>query len=338
MARWPLALQFHDSGFYSPFLCRWTFLNRNAFKNSSTIMRLIKGPVELCRISICAVIVLYRERAEDSTTVRSLQQVLAQSAALASRLLVCVYDNSPEPAPLPPQLFPCSYVSFQPRQNMGLAVAYNTALGVAKECGSPWLLLLDSDTEVTNAYLQASLQACDADPHQQVAALVPHIVEGRLVHSPRFCRRWSRPALPLAASGVFQQELIAMNSGSIVRISVLNRIGGFHPDFWLDYLDYWLFRKLYKEGYRVYVLPERLEHSLSFADPVARMSLQRYRNMLQAEGYFIKKFGYRWEKLRLRFVLLKRAAKFAIQSRNREFLRLTVRQLFLPSAGPPNVS
>ena len=282
-------------------------------------------------------IVLYRERAQDSITVWSLQKALKQSPGLARSFLVCLYDNSPDPAALPSDLFACEWASFQPRSNMGLAVAYNVALNVASQRVIPWLLLLDSDTEVRASYLEACIHVCSADIDEQVAAVIPHIAEGNLVHSPRFCRTGSRPALPLELSGVFSQELIAMNSGSVLRVSVLNEIGGFNPDFWLDYLDYWLFRRLYSDGYRVYVLREKLQHSLSLADPVVRMSPERYRNMLQAEGYFTAKFGSTWEKLRLRFVLLRRMAKSAMKLNSQRFLYLTAKQLFSGNPKPPTV-
>ncbi len=289
----------------------------------------------MSRPLICAVIVLYRERAEDSIAIRSLQQVLERTGALADRLFICVYDNSAEPALLPPDLFACNWASFQPRRNTGLAVAYNAALDVANQHDIAWLLLLDSDTEVTADYLENCIRVCGSNGDRRVAAVIPHIVEGHLIHAPRFCRALRRSALPLNTSGVFAQELIAMNSGSVLRVSALNEIGGFNPAFWLDYLDYWLFRRLYAAGYRVYVLPEKLEHSLSFADPAARMPLERYRNMLAAEDYFTAKFGSAWEKLRLRLVLLKRMAKFAAKPNSRLLFLATMKQLFSTASKPP---
>jgi hypothetical protein len=123
-------------------------------------------------------------------------------------------------------------------------------------------------------------------------------------------------------------EIIALNSGSTLRLAAMESIGGFNPEFWLDYLDYWVFRSLQKSGSKIYVLPEALQHSLSFADAARRMPLERYRNMLEAETYFTARYGSQWERLRLQFVLLKRAGRF-LRSAQKPFFLLTMRHLFI---------
>jgi GT2 family glycosyltransferase len=291
---------------------------------------------------LCAVLVLYREDAAQSRAIRSIRNALQAEPTLASQLMLCIYDNSPRPAALPRGLFACVCVLFQPGRNNGLAEAYNSALHTARENGIEWLLLLDSDTEVTASFLNTCLNAIAAvEPDETVAALVPRIAENGIVHSPRFARAWRRRPLDPTASGVIADELVAMNSGSVLRISAVAALGGFNTDFWLDYLDYWLFRSLYSHGGRVFILAETLAHSLSFADPISRMSEDRYRNMLAAEHYFIAAFGSRWERIRLKLVLLKRALALAIRARGASLARLTFRQLFssYKQAKPPaNVS
>lgn len=290
------------------------------------------------RPRLCAVVVLYREEAGESLTVRSFDRAMRCEPALASDIFVCVYDNSPHPAPLPRDLFPCEWVGFQPHRNNGLAEAYNSALQVARQGEIKWLLLLDSDTEVTLAFLKASLEGMDiAEADDKIAALIPHIVEGGTVHSPRFASALRRRPVSLSISGVVNDELVALNSGSVLRVAAVVTIGGFNIDFWLDYLDYWLFRSLHARGYRVFVLPETLAHSLSFADPAGRMPRERYQNMLGAERYFTIRFGSRWERVRLKFVLLKRALTFALRDSNATFACMTLRELFRLSrkATPP---
>jgi glycosyltransferase involved in cell wall biosynthesis len=281
------------------------------------------------RPRLCAVVVLYREEAVESLTVRSFNQAMRSEPGLPLEIFVCVYDNSPQPSPLPHDLFPCEWAAFQPRRNNGLAEAYNAALEVARQGGIKWLLLLDSDTEVTAAFLKACLEEMDiAEADDKLAALIPHIVEGGAVHSPRFASAFRRRPVSLTMSGVVDDELVALNSGSVLRVAAVLAIGGFNIDFWLDYLDYWLFRSLYTRGYRVFVLPEILAHSLSFADAAHRMPQERYQNMLGAERYFIMRFGSRWERARLKLVLLKRVLGFVLRDRNASFARMTLRELF----------
>jgi GT2 family glycosyltransferase len=292
------------------------------------------------RPRLCAVVVLYQEEAVESLTIRSFNQAMRSEPGLISEIFVCVYDNSPQPSPLPRDLFPCEWAAFQPRRNNGLAEAYNVALEAARRGEIKWLLLLDSDTEVTAAFLKASLEEMDiAEADDKLAGLIPHIVEGGAVHSPRFANAFRRRPVSLSVSGVVDDELIALNSGSVLRVAAVLAIGGFNIDFWLDYLDYWLFRSLYTRGYRVFVLPETLAHSLSFADAARRMPRERYQNMLGAERYFFMRFGSRWERTRLKLVLLKRALAFAFRDRNVSFARVTFRELFrLGGKATPPVS
>jgi glycosyltransferase involved in cell wall biosynthesis len=224
------------------------------------------------------------------------------------------------------ELFAGNFAGFQPKRNTGLAHAYNTALDLAIKQNIPWLLLLDSDTEVTLSFLIAALMLTSKVP-ASVAALVPHITEGVAVHSPRVAGAFRRRAIDLTTSGLISSEVIALNSGSVLRVSAVQDLGGFNTEFWLDYLDYWLFRSLQRKGYRVFVLPERLEHSLSFADAPRRMPLARYQNMLQAESYFTSRYGSLWESVRLKLVLLKRALRYGIISGEFSFVRLTLVQL-----------
>ncbi|MFZ0593580.1 MAG: hypothetical protein WAM39_24185 [Bryobacteraceae bacterium] len=275
--------------------------------------------------NLCAVIVLYRERAQESRTVQTLQRALSLDPSLAARLLVCIYDNTPEPYPVPEDLFPAETLVFQPGENLGLPPAYNKALEVAEAQGISWLLLLDSDTDLTASFLAACVQQTKVlENERHIAAIVPHIVEGNIVHSPRRVQVLRRKAIPLGSSGIFPGELIALNSGAAVRVSAIRFLGAFTSEFWLDYLDYWLFRVLQTQGLRVFVLNEALEHSLSLSGLGRHMSLARYQNMLEAEQYFTSKYGTKWERLRLKFVLLKRAFTVVLSPLTRQFLPLTV--------------
>jgi glycosyltransferase involved in cell wall biosynthesis len=291
---------------------------------------------------LCAVIVLYREDPAQSRAIQSFKEAFEVDPALASQLFVCVYDNSPQPPPLPSDLFPCGWMSFQPGQNDGLAVAYNAALDIAGENSIRWLLMLDSDTQITPSFVNACLDAIAlVETDERVAALVPRIVENGAIHSPRFASAWRRHTLGPEIYGVINEELVAMNSGSVLRVSAVAALGGFNTDFWLDYLDYWLFRSLHLRAWRVFVLREALAHSLSFADPISRMSHERYGNMLAAEHYFVAGFGSQWERIRLKLVLIKRAVSLGLRPGGARLSRLTFRQLFLPykQARPPaNVS
>ena len=278
---------------------------------------------------LCVVIVLYRQRAMESRTVETLRNALAETPSVAGQLLICLYDNTPEPEPIPDHLFAAETLVFQPGSNGGLPPAYNQALAVAEARGLQWLLLLDSDTEITATFLLACVyKAGELINTERVAAIVPLVVQGETIHSPRKMQRLRRRALPRGSSGVFPGELIALNSGSTIRVSAARGLGGFTPEFWLDYLDYWLFRALQCGGFQIYVLNEELEHSLSLADPGRQMPMARYQNMLEAEQYFTTKYGSAWERIRLKLVLAGRAVRYALSPLTRPFLPLTLASIF----------
>jgi GT2 family glycosyltransferase len=292
--------------------------------------------IHMHKPSICAVIVLYRERAENSRTAMTMQMALATDPSLASRLLLCLYDNSPAPEPVSRDIFPAETLIFQTGVNGGLPSAYNKALEIAEARGISWLLLLDSDTGITAEFLNACLRAIrETDGSPQIAAIVPHVLEGGIAHSPRKMEWLRRPALSPEACGALTGELIALNSGTAVRVSAVEALGGFSSEFWLDYLDYWLFRALQRKGLHLFVLRETVEHSLSLADAGTRMSVERYRNMLDAEHYFVASYGSAWERVRLKLVLLYRAARFAREPLNRRFFPLAVKNVFRWQLGEP---
>lgn len=286
--------------------------------------------------SVCAVIVLYRERAQASRTITALREAFRAAPSLANEYLLCVYDNSPKPEPIPDDLFPAETLIFQPGVNGGLPPAYNQALEIAEARAIPWLLLLDSDTEISAEFLNACLRtANELNASPQIAAIVPRVVESGVTHSPRKMGWLRRRALPRNFSGVFTQELMALNSATAVRVSAMRTLGGFNREFWLDYLDYWLFRVLHRKDLHVYVQRETVEHSLSLADAATRMSVERYRNMLDAEHYFTSKYGSAWERARLKLVLLSRIAKFATIPLSRHFLPFAVKSIFRWRVGEP---
>ena len=96
------------------------------------------------------------------------------------------------------------------------------------------------------------------------------------------------------------REIMALNSGTLLRISAIREVGGFNPTFWLDYLDHWLFNRLYRSDFMVYVLDAVLSHELSVKS-FGNMPVARYKNILVAEGEFYKCCKSQAENLAYRF-------------------------------------
>jgi GT2 family glycosyltransferase len=236
--------------------------------------------------SILAVVVLYRMSPSQSPGYRSL---LASSAALAPgklRLKIVVYDNTPESKQaysLP------DYVEYFPAaRNDGIAGAYNHALQIAVTEDFEWLLTLDQDTTLPPQILQrlSGLTKTLAE-NEQVAAIVPHLVEGSALISPQYVGRWRAWAIPSQFIGIPDREITALNSATTWRVRYLQEIGGFDRRFWLDYLDHSLHKRTFQAGKRVYVAGDiEAEHALTFLDIDKKMTAARLENILLAESAF----------------------------------------------------
>lgn len=238
-------------------------------------------------VPILAVLVLYQTEPSKGYTLPSFCRALDESG-LAHRFRLLIYDNSPCRSAIPIEIsVPFSYVH-DPR-NGGLSRAYNTAMEVAGAAGSEWLLLLDQDTLIDANFLRTlSVHLPEAAGNPKCAALAPRLLSKNKIISPARVL-WGGWLLPVdeSSGGPYSREMIALNSGTLLRIAAIREIGGFNPVFWLDYLDHWLFNRLYRAGYFIYVLDATLPHDLSLGN-VRGVSTARYKNILLAEGEFYR--------------------------------------------------
>ena len=105
---------------------------------------------------IVAVVVLYKRKPERSETINSLATVFKRNPELLRSIRVLIWDNSPtaiDPLYLP---FACDYK--HAGRNVGTSGAYNNAMEFADAQGSPWLLLLDQDTTLSDEFLPRMLE------------------------------------------------------------------------------------------------------------------------------------------------------------------------------------
>lgn len=235
--------------------------------------------------SLTAVLVLYRMQPEASACFRSLRQAVSALDLPAADLSLLIYDNSPEPSALPH--FPARIRYLHDAANGGIAAAYNAGLADARSNGSPWLLLLDQDTELTAEYLRELFDAIGSVPAETVA-IVPRLVQDGHTHSPHPTPRLSHQSLPAGAQGLLRQRVSAYNSGAAIRVSALPR---FPQRYWLDFLDHAVFSELQANGGRIWLMRSGLEHRLSTQKLGEEASLERYLNVLSAERDFFYEYG-----------------------------------------------
>lgn len=255
--------------------------------------------------SVLAVIVLYKIPPEESRTFKTFMASYQKLDPDRSLVGVLLYDNTPEPGipgALPPN------VRYEAAgKNAGLAAAYNRALDIAQERGFSWLLLLDQDSVLPPDFLELlRSEGRKYAANDEVAAIVPIVCSGDVVISPRQVGFFGLKPFSHAPRGIQDAEMMAINSGTAVRCDFVRSIGGFNRAYWLDYLDHWLFRQIYKSGKKAAVLPCCVEHSLSVQDYRRNISPARYRSILGGESAFMTSHK---PKLQIPFYLLRLAAR-----------------------------
>jgi GT2 family glycosyltransferase len=242
-------------------------------------------------MQILAVVVLYKQTPEESQTIRSLAGVFALRPELSASVSVLVWDNSPIPAVGGSVPFPAVFRHAE--RNAGTSGAYNSALELAEKRGCPWLLLLDQDTNVTEAFLSTMLQYSERFRESpEIATVVPFIFSHGSLVSPRRLLSFNRVRqIPLSFNGLCRDKAYAVNSATLMRVSALREVGGYSEEFWLDLSDVFVFQALHAQGRYMYVAGDlRVEHSIASMDFDREMSPERYRNFLAAESAYIDLF------------------------------------------------
>jgi GT2 family glycosyltransferase len=302
------------------------------------------------RPTITAVAVLYKRSIPESEAVASLCRILEERPEWKRSFALILYDNSPQPQPVPAGLpVPVTYI--HDAANGGLGAAYNYALDAASRAGTPWLLLLDQDTHLTHKYLDELLGLLTtAATDQRIAAFVPKLTGVTGLRSPSLdfldalrrqvtLRRWRRPLIaPESTYGAQPLRLTAFNSGAALRTSAVEAIGGFPRAYWLDFLDMAVFHDLYRQGGYIFVMRSVLEHSLSVETNVFLSqpgSLARHRNILRAMILYVRSRGSLWERLLHRAWLVHNGLVLLRQPGGGRFAWASFRQAVLYSSSTP---
>lgn len=144
-------------------------------------------------------------------------------------------------------------------QNLGIAEAQNQGVAWARTQGYSHVLLLDQDTILAAgviADLSDKLRALEKE-HGGVAAIGPAYYELNSQQQTRGYRakglRLARLSLANQAQPIESDFIIA--SGSLIPLAILEKVGGFKEDLFIDLVDVeWCFRAR-AAGYRSFLSP-----------------------------------------------------------------------------------
>jgi GT2 family glycosyltransferase len=282
--------------------------------------------------TLLIVVVRYQVPLEQAPVMRSLNTCFAETPELLASVATLVWDNSPEPAVDPTAGFPFTYRHSE--RNLGVSGAYNRAADLAEQAGCGWLLLLDQDTTLPAGFVTAMLAYAQRFAEQrEPAAVAPTIVVGEATVSPKVARRWAGAGeVPAGYQGLCRQEVMLVNSGLLLRVAALRAIGGFSPEFWLDFSDRYLCHMLAQHGMPVWLAGElRLQHHISLMAGEGGISEERYANLVAAEdAYFaLYRSSARNAAYRLRLLRSAWGERRAHPERARLLWRHFLRRLYL---------
>ena len=288
---------------------------------------------------ILAVIVLYKRTAMESESYHSLLAAIKRSG-MNLDITVLVYDNSETSTP--PQVnqesVKLEYV--HNKRNPGICQAYNYGLKLAKKKAASWLLLLDQDTVVCEDYVREIGHSIGVDKDcTEVVSIVPHIMShGKYISPVKIISGIANGRYPLGEGtcGIAPYPIMAINSGSLWRVSYLEDIGGFLDEFPLDYLDHWAFAKLNRMRKEVFVMDVTIEHNLSISDFENPVSISRYQSIISSELRFITNFTPKYVRSIFLLKLLFRFVRFLFKFRNKQFSWMTWRAIFSLLASFPH--
>lgn len=272
------------------------------------------------------VIVLYNQELTACKTFQTLNETLLKKEEdIIKKFEIIIYDNSPVKAAFDKGDFPNVNISYiHDARNNGLISAYNFAWKTAIENGSEWLLLLDHDTELTYEYVD--YVTVFQEDNRSISAIVPQIFSNDTLISPVSALALRPLKEERPTKGIVSKPIMAINSGTLVRVSFLNELNGFNIQFPLDYLDHWLFYEIFERGYSVLVLPLKLQHDLSVLN-YSNVSLKRYQSILDSEILFYSLYKKDLMKA-YKKQLLKRIGKQLLTVKNKKIVLYTIRKFY----------
>jgi GT2 family glycosyltransferase len=243
-------------------------------------------PPQILSVQVLIVVVQYQTPLENAPVMQSLDRCFSQNPALREYFTTLVWDNSPDNHPIPRGLsFPLEYR--HTGENLGVSGAYNSAAKSAAAHGAQWLLLLDQDTLLPPEFLSRMRDyAQRLAPQRHIAAVAPTVMMDQARVSPKVTVRGGRSVDPPADfNGEESRELVLINTGLLLRVEALSEIGGFNPDFWLDFSDRYLCHMLAQKKFSIWIASDlQLQHHVSLM--AGGISLKRYANLLAAEDAF----------------------------------------------------
>ncbi len=140
--------------------------------------------------------------------------------------------------------------------NVGVAAALNQGIQKARDEGFEWVLTLDQDSEPSQGMLEELWAAYGtvANP-ERIAIIAPQVIDAEIGRRAPFLRKRFGPFYrrDRCDNSALEDVTAVITSGALVRLSVIEAIGGFREDFFIDYVDTEFCLRALSHGYRIAV-------------------------------------------------------------------------------------
>lgn len=151
--------------------------------------------------------------------------------------------------PMTPNMY--SVILLRNHSNLGLSKAFNLGISIAKSLEVDYILLLDQDSKLHNDTIEKLFRSYTALLNYEVGALgCTNIQYG----APLPAQSTSPRLQPkeYVESALYQEVYLKENSGLLIPIIVINKVGKFNEAFFLDGVDYDFCLRLREYGYKVF--------------------------------------------------------------------------------------
>ena len=270
------------------------------------------------KVTLFALVVVYGCRAEDTASL----QTLLRCPRNGCELRVLVWDNSPVPQPLAPDLAQAVHFVSTP-ENLGLPIIYNRVASQWLKPGE-YLLLLDQDSVLPPEFLDRAAAAISA--HRDIDLFLPIVDAGGRQASPlTYVMGWGRTWKQRVTGRMPARNVCAINSGMLIAGRYLAdsapaydeqlRFYGTDTQFMLDYAD----RRTH-----LVVFDAVIEHDLSFFSGPASQRARKFADMRRALLHVYARRSA-VQRYIVALVMLAAALRYAVKYQDLGFIRGSAR-------------
>ncbi|MFV2045536.1 MAG: glycosyltransferase family 2 protein [Anaerolineales bacterium] len=201
-------------------------------------------------LKVCAVVVAHNPG-------NDLNDRLVAIRRQVDRILVVDNGSNPESQAVLERIARIQFIDLiRNPTNEGVATALNQGIRHAREEGFSWVLTLDQDSEPSPKMIHEQLDVYFAQMEpDRVAIVAPQVIDADIGRRAPFLRRGFGPFYrrDRCDNSTLRDVTTVITSGALVRLSVIEAIGGFREDFFIDYVDTEFCLRALRSGYRIVV-------------------------------------------------------------------------------------